>query len=232
MFCIKCGVELADSEKYCPLCGTVVYHPVLTRNENETTYPPYQKPKSNLNYRGVLFLITMFYALLIVELFVCEWSIFKELNWSIYATGALLLSYVIVLLPTWFRAPNPVIFVPCDFAAAAAYLFFIDFHTKGHWFFTFALPTVGGCAIIVTAIIALCRYVRRGHFFIFGGASIVTGIYISVLEILLTITFPSIERFYFWSIYPLIGFALLGMALIIIGICRPLRESLAKKFFV
>ena len=28
------------------------------------------------------------------------------------------------------------------------------------------------------------------------------------------------------------GFVLLGIALIIIGVCRPLRESLTKKFFV
>ena len=27
MYCIKCGVKLADTEKKCPLCGTVVYHP-------------------------------------------------------------------------------------------------------------------------------------------------------------------------------------------------------------
>ena len=26
MYCIKCGVELADSEKVCPLCGTRVFH--------------------------------------------------------------------------------------------------------------------------------------------------------------------------------------------------------------
>ena len=29
MYCIKCGVELADTEKQCPLCGTLVYHPEL-----------------------------------------------------------------------------------------------------------------------------------------------------------------------------------------------------------
>ena len=29
MYCIKCGVELADSERVCPLCGTRVFHPDL-----------------------------------------------------------------------------------------------------------------------------------------------------------------------------------------------------------
>ena len=35
MYCIKCGVELADSEKRCPLCGTPVFHPDLPRNLTE-----------------------------------------------------------------------------------------------------------------------------------------------------------------------------------------------------
>ena len=232
MFCIKCGVELADSEKMCPLCGTVVYHPELTQNQGATPYPPYQKPHSQINGRGVLFLITMFYGMLAAILLICEYSIFNEFSWSLYAIGALLLSYIIVLLPTWFRRPNPVIFVPCDFAAIAAYLLFIDLHIHGGWFLSFAMPTVIGCALIVTAVIALCRYVKHGYFFIFGGASILTGLYGVMLEILLTVTFPTIEKFYFWSVYPLLFLVCLGLALIIIGICKPLRHSLAKKFFV
>ena len=40
MYCIKCGVELADSEKVCPLCGTRVFHPDLPRAQGEPPYPP------------------------------------------------------------------------------------------------------------------------------------------------------------------------------------------------
>ena len=29
MYCVKCGVRLADTEKVCPLCATRVYHPDL-----------------------------------------------------------------------------------------------------------------------------------------------------------------------------------------------------------
>ena len=40
MYCIKCGVELADSEKICPLCGTRVFHPDLPCGNGEPPYPP------------------------------------------------------------------------------------------------------------------------------------------------------------------------------------------------
>lgn len=231
MFCIKCGVELADTEKSCPLCGTAVYHPELTQKDVAPNYPPYRRPHSRINKRGVLFLITIFYLMLAIQLVVCEVSIFDELSWSLYTIGGLALSYIIVLLPTWFSRPNPVIFVPCDFAAVALYLWFISEFSEGKWFLTFALPITLIVGLIITAVIALSRYIGKGYFFIFGGASILTGGFVVMIEILLHITFAP-PKFYFWSIYPLIAFSLLGIALIIVGICRPLRESLAKKIFI
>jgi hypothetical protein len=230
MYCIKCGVELADTEKHCPLCGTVVYHPELTQKEAPPTYPPYRKPKQRINRRGVLFLISVLYLILAAQLFVCEFSIFNQFHWSLYAVGGLIVSYVAVILPMWFHHPNPVIFVPCDFAAATLYLWFINLLSGGNWFLTFALPVAVATALLTTAPIALLHYIRKGHLFIFGSASILFGAFLVQVETLLWVTFSI--PFYFWSVYPLIGFVLLGIALIIIGICRPLREALTKKFFV
>ena len=231
MYCIKCGVELADTEKSCPLCGTTVYHPDLAQKAVAPNYPPYRRPHSRVNRRGLLFLISMFYLMLAIQLVVCEISVFDELNWSLYALGGLALSYIFIILPTWFSRPNPVIFVPCDFAAAALYLWFINDFNKENWFVTFALPIIFWAALIVTAIIALSRYIGRGYFLIFGGASLLTGAFIVMIEMLLHVTF-SPAKFYFWSVYPLIAFTLLGIALIIVGLCRPLRESIAKKIFI
>ena len=45
MYCIKCGVELADSEKVCPLCGTPVFHPDLPCGQGEPPYPPDHRPR-------------------------------------------------------------------------------------------------------------------------------------------------------------------------------------------
>ena len=230
MYCIKCGVELADTEKHCPLCGTVVYHPELTQKEAPPTYPPYRKPKQRINRKGVLFVISLIYLILAAQLFVCEFSLFNTFHWSLYAVGGLILSYVAVILPMWFFHPNPVIFVPCDFAAAILYLWFINELSDGTWFLTFALPVACAIGLLVTAILALSRYINKGYFFIFGGASVLSGLLFVQIESLLCITFSL--KIHFWSIYPLIGFVLLGIALIVIGICRPLREALSKKFFV
>ena len=44
MYCIKCGVELKDSEKRCPLCGTPVFHPDIKQPKGEKPYPEFYSP--------------------------------------------------------------------------------------------------------------------------------------------------------------------------------------------
>ena len=39
MYCANCGVKLADTEKKCPLCGVMAFHPDIVRPEGESFYP-------------------------------------------------------------------------------------------------------------------------------------------------------------------------------------------------
>ena len=59
MYCIKCGVELADSEKVCPLCGTRVFHPDLPCGSGEPPYPPAEHPNEEVGRVGALFVVTV-----------------------------------------------------------------------------------------------------------------------------------------------------------------------------
>ncbi len=231
MYCVKCGVKLAESEAVCPLCGTVPYHPELPVNSGKSTFSAGLKPKATMNRYAVLMLVSVLYAVLVSLLALCNWLLSKEFSWSYYATGGLLLSYIFFVLPTWFRKPNPVIFVPCDFAATGLFLLGVDLITDGCWFFSMALPATIILGLIVTAVITLVYYLRRGYFFIFGGALIGCGIFSALLELFIYITFD-IPRYYFWSIYPLVACTLFGIALVVIGICPSLRKRLEKKFFI
>ena len=232
MYCIKCGVKLAASEKKCPLCGTVPYHPDIPFTGGISPYPfRRKKNKPAMNHYAIMMLIAVVCAVVILQLVMCNLLISGEFSWSYYAAGGVLLGYIVLVLPLWFRKPNPVIFVPCDFAAACMYLLGINIMTDGDWFFSMALPAVGIPAVIVTAVVTLIHYVRKGHFFIFGGAIIACGVYTSLLELFIYITYGA-QKYIFWSVYPLSACFLLGMALIVIGICPSLRVRLKKKFFI
>lgn len=231
MYCIQCGVKLADTEKQCPLCGLTVYHPELKQGDEAPLFPknayPEVAPRSLLPQiiLTALFLIPINIVLLV------DSQVHSGITWSGYVVGALLLSYVLLVLPSWFSRPNPVIFVPSGFAAIGLYLLYINCATGGSWFLSFALPVTGITCLLVTAVVALMRYVPKGGMYIFGGAFIAFGLFALLIEFLLNITFQGI-RFVGWSLYPLASLVILGGLLIFLAICRPAREKLERKLFL
>ena len=232
MYCIRCGVELAESETRCPLCRTRVYHPDLEIPIGEKLYPNTAvKPRNMMSVAGILFLITVGFAIAALVMLECDFEITGHIDWSGIAVGALLLIYVSAVLPSWFKKPNPVIFVPCAFATASVYLLYINFSVGGDWFLSFAFPIVGALGLIVTAAVTLFRYLRKGYLYVTGGLMIALGGFTVLVEYLLYVTFQT-GGILVWSIYPLTALFLSGMALMVIAICKPLRATLQKKFFV
>ncbi len=231
MYCVKCGVNLADTEQVCPLCGTVAYHPDLPRQEGKPLYPtdrmPVQ-PGRSLAWQGFVTVMCLLAGIIVA---LCDQQIAGAITWSGFVLGGLAVGYVILVLPAWFRRPNPAIFVPCGFAATILYLLYICLVTDGSWFMGFAFPVAGGIGLIVTATATLLRYLRRGRLFIAGGSAIAMGGFMLLTEFLLNRTF-AISHFSGWSIYPLAVLAMMGAWLIFLGICRPAREMMERKFFI
>ncbi len=229
MYCVNCGVRLNDAEKRCPLCGTRVYHPDLQRPATEPLYPR-EWAATEPERSGLRFLLTVIFAVAACVCFLVEFSQSRTVTWSGYALGGILLAYVLLVLPIWFRRPNPVIFVPVDFLAVGLYLLYIDLMTKGGWFLSFAFPVTGIAGLLVTAVVALVRYVRRGYFFILGGALLGVGGYLMLLELFQCITFGG--QMFRWCLYPTGACALLGLFFILAGVIRPLGNALRKRMFI
>ena len=231
MYCINCGAKLADGEKQCPLCGTIPYHPELSQPEAERLYPMDQMPAVQLRPKGVQIILTAVVAVTMLMCLMIDLQINRTVVWSGYVLGALMLSYVVLFLPLWFRKPNPVVFVPCDFVAAGLYVLYIDLATGGHWFMSFAFPLVGIVGGIVTAVTVLLHYLRRGRLYVIGGALIAAGGFMPLIEFLLNVTIGR-EDMIGWFVYPLVGLVFLGGMLIFLEAYRPARENLERKFFV
>lgn len=231
MYCIKCGVELCDGEKRCPLCKTEVIHPDYKDLQKEELFPKGVMPKTEKPVKIGAILATVAVLLALSVVVVCDIQFNRAVTWSGFVMGALVVGYVALILPGWFSRPNPVIFVPCSFAAAILYLLYISIVTNGRWFMPFAFPVAGALSIIVCSVVTLMKYVPKGRYYIFGGAFIAFGSYMLLAEILMVLTFESI-MVVGWSLYPLVIFALLGAFLIFLGICRPVREIMERKFFI
>ncbi|MBQ8893093.1 MAG: hypothetical protein IJ043_01645 [Clostridia bacterium] len=231
MYCIKCGVQLADSETQCPLCRTRVFHPDLPCGGGEALYPKEKYPAARRRSFWPQAMLTAIFLLPLLTVLLCDLQFNGGVTWSGYVMGALVAAYAIFVLPTWFKRYYPVIFVPCSFGAAGLYLLYINLFTGGDWFLSFALPLVGGVGILVTAVVTLMVYLPRGRFYIFGGAFMALGIFMLPVELLMDVTFSAFN-FMGWSFYPMVALVLLGGLLIFLGICRPARETMERKFFL
>ena len=231
MYCVKCGVELADSEKSCPLCKTKVICPDgLTRPDVEPPYPPHHgKITEGISRSGLMFIISFIFLVPNVICLICDHNLNGNFDWSGYVLGASVLLYVCFALPLWFKKPNPVIFTPIVFLTAGLYLLYISIMTGGNWFLPLAFPITLGTAVIITAAVTLLRYTRQAKLFIYGGAVILFGVLSVLIELFLHVSYGM--KMFRWSLYPFTGLFLVGMMLIIIRICKPLRESLKRKLF-
>ena len=230
MYCVKCGVELADSERKCPLCETPVYFPGLDMNP-EKPYPEFEKPKESSRRRAIMFVITCFFVIAAATSALCDVSINMEILWADYVISGLLLAYVLLLLPAWFKHPSPAVFVPCDFAAILAFLLYVDLQTAGGWFLPFALPITGALGLILTAVCTVTHYLHRGRLYIVGGGLIAVGLWTVLIELLITLTF-GVHFSVHWSLFSCATMFILGMMLIVIAIVKPIRDSLYKIFFI
>ena len=229
MYCIKCGVKLADSEKRCPLCDTVVYHPDLARTDGEPIYPKGRMPVRKSGKKALCGAVIILFMIPLVVCLIADLSFDGTLDWFGYLVGALLVTYVTLALPMWFKRPNPTIFIPCDFVAAAIYLLYVSLVTGGEWYLTFALPVTALFCLITSAVVTLLHYLKSGRLYIFGGALMALALAMPLLELLLFVTFDL--QFIGWSFYPLAVLMIIGGLLIYLGINRTAREILARKLF-
>lgn len=229
MYCIKCGVQLSNSEKKCPLCNTVVYHPDFEQSSELPLYPSGKLPRKTTGSKALNGAVIILFMIPLLVCFFADLSLDGKIEWFGYVAGALLTFYVVFALPLWFEKRNPVIFVPCDFAMAAAYLLYISFATGGNWFLSFAFPVLGGLCIITCTVVTLMYYLRKGKLYIIGGAFIALGTLMPLIEFLIKISFGI--RVIGWSVYPLVVLMLFGGLLIYLAINSSAREILERKLF-
>ena len=231
MYCVNCGVQLANTEKSCPLCGTVCYHPEISRPEATPLYPNHRNPELRVSSKAIHGILLVLFLLPILITLLCDLQLNRSVTWSGYVSCSLALAYVVFILPFWFHRPNPVIFVPCDFVGIGLLLLYINFATGGNWFLSLAFPVVGGIGLIICTVVTLMRYVPQGGLYIFGGAFIAMGAFMPLVEFLVHLTFD-MNPHAFWSPYPLICLVLVGGLLIYLAINHNARETMERKLFI
>ena len=231
MYCIKCGTQLSEGQTICPICETKVYHPDFDIPADKSTYPKKEFKSEEFNRKGFMLVITIIFLIPLFLPVLLELSWHHMIEWSGYVFGGVVLFYVSLILPSWFKHANPTIFVPVSMVSAILYVQYICWETAGEWFWSFAFPISISLTAIVSAIVTLLHYIKAGKLYIWGGFLIAFGIWTVLLEFFIRRAF-GINIDFYWSVCTFAVFFIVGMLLIIIEIVKPVKETLRKIFYI
>ena len=228
MYCVKCGVRLADGVAQCPLCRTPVWNPEDARPA--PTFPDrLPEPVKSRRYPILAFLTAILIALSLSALIFCLTK-FHGVSWAGYVMLACALVYFAGIFPFWFDRRDPLIFIPVAFVLAGGYLLYVCLKSGGHWFLSFAFPVTALAGLLTTLSVALFRFGKRRRLRKTGILLIVIGCSTMLIELFQCITFGT--KMFTWSLYCVTGFSLIGLFLLLCGLIRPWREYMERKFFL
>lgn len=166
-YCVNCGVELAPSERICPLCQTEVHNP-------RQPYDP-QAPKpfpSGLDLlmptdnRGfVAAILTLLLALPAAVCFACDVAYTDGAGWSMLVIGAMAMLWVFIVPMLFLRRHRVLAAAVLDTAALLGYLWLVEhFAARGIWFLHLAVPLVVLIDILFVADYLLVTKAVHGRF--------------------------------------------------------------------
>lgn len=231
-YCVNCGVQLATSEKSCPLCGTPVINP-RDPNPKNTYHPHAQRVEQiiqNADKRYAVIISAIFLAIPVaVSLFV-DWMANSSLTWSMLVLCSAVFVFVVVLLPLLFKHPSPVACVLTDTLALIWLLKAVHDFTGGDWFFSLGIPlgaAAGGAVLIYAALNPLKRFGLLGNI---SAVFIISSALLIAIEIIIDLATAN-EIFLSWSLIAASPCFMLGLAAIMLRRRQNLREKLRRKMF-
>jgi hypothetical protein len=213
ILCTHCGVEVEESERYCPLCRNSLRPGI----EGDTTGPAPPRrvaQEASRRIRGwlieVLTLLALTAALVV---FAADFATGLSITWARYPLVTitfLWLSVVLVILcsrRTW-------IYLPAEITATGLYLFILDrFTPQTTWFMPLAFPLMLLIGTLLAVTLAIARKRRLSPFAIIATALLSGGIFVVGLELFLNRYFGH-RWFISWSavvftcLLPIVGLLL------------------------
>ena len=164
---VNCGVELADSERRCPLCHTEVHNP---RQPYDRKIPkPFPnrldlfEPEDNRGFAAAI--TTLLLALPAAICLACDVAYTRGAGWSMLVTGAMAMLWVFIVPPIFLRRHKVLFCGTLDTAAVLGYLWMVEHYAaKGSWFQAMAVPLVVLVDLLFTADYLLVAKVIHGRF--------------------------------------------------------------------
>ncbi len=231
-YCVNCGVELAPSEKKCPLCGTTVINP--TKPWVEPEHRPFpQRVEYVLTRSQRRFVAGVVSLMLLVPILVCligNYFSTGSITWAFYVVGGCLCAFVYVLLPMIIDGFHPLWCVLLDTLVTALYLAAIAYGSGDFsWFLPLSLPLCIAAGVFMTLnVLVFTADMTALH----RAASLValTGALVVAIEVTInryTGAVPVIR----WSLYAFAPCVIISVIFILFERRQRLKDQIKRRVF-
>lgn len=204
MYCSKCGRQLPDGTVNCPDCDPIVVNTQPQTQTQTQTKEPFFKPAG----KGSKSYAALFTALLVFPATICtaiDLAFDRYDYWFGYVVGALIVTWVIAVLPVLKITPPFATAMIC-FASIVGYTIYIAYKS-GHfeWLSGFILPMFILTAAFIAVDVSLIGSKRIKGLHIFSLLSLESAAYLVCLEATLDNAFNGVVDLK-WSLILACGF--------------------------
>lgn len=233
-YCVHCGVELAQSEPDCPLCGTTVQNlSCAWQKPEDMPYPEtVELGTERIDRRYARQLMAM---VLMVPAFVVLLLDFFDggaLSWSPFVLGAMLLLYCWIVVPFLFRFAKPYAYILIDVASLSGYLLLIALLTEGlPWFLGLVLPALLFTGLCVMGALLAARRLALPLLYRVALVVLLIGLYLIGLEQIIRL-FTGRPMGFNWSVYASVPLAAIALMLALTERNKPLKQEIRKRLFL
>lgn len=232
-YCVHCGVELAPSERDCPLCHTLVQNPQCDWKKPETLpYPETIDVKDTRIDRRyarslvAVILITIALVALLLDLFSGG-----GLSWSPYVIGSMVLIYTVIVVPMLFKFSRPYAYISLDFLALGAFLLMTALLTGGlSWYIGLFIPLFVLSALLLLGCVLALRRKEWPLLYRMATACLLLGLFLLGLEAL-TRRYWELPFGFVWSFYATVPTTVLAIMLVVAERNKKLKNEIKKRLF-
>ena len=233
-YCVHCGVQLAASEKDCPLCGTVVQDPFCAwQKPEEMPYPETVEVKNTrIDRRYARQLMAMAMLVPVVIVMLIDLVDGRGFGWSLLVSGTLVLIYCWIVVPILFKFSRPYAYILIDILSLSAYLLLVALITGGlAWYLGLVLPMLIWLSLVVMAAVLAVRRLEMVPLYRAALVTALAGVFLLGMEILINLH-AGIGFRLNWSFFPAIPLGVIALMLAMLERNKPLKEEIKKHLFI
>lgn len=233
-YCVHCGVELASSERDCPLCGTLVQNPYCAWEKPEQMpYPEAVDIRAQrIDRRYARQLVGMLMLIPALVVFLLDLVDGGGLRWSPFVIGGLALLYCWVVVPALFRFSKPYVYVVIDVLSLSGYLFMVAWLSGNTgWFYGLVLPLLLLTGLVLLGAMLAIRRLELAPLRRAALVCLLLAVFLMGIELLISL-YAQAPIAFRWSFYAAIPAGIIGLLLWLLEKNEPLKAEIQKRLFI